>query len=73
MCASCGCGKLDEDHGDDRNLTREDLQDAADAAGISVNEVTKNLQAASGQGQSGTNGQAQAAASREQEVPGAQR
>jgi hypothetical protein len=49
MCASCGCGKFEEDHGDDRNLTLKDLKAAAQAADVSLQEVVQNLsQAAKG-------------------------
>jgi hypothetical protein len=44
MCVSCGCKEYNEDHGDPRNLTIDDFQQAADAAGISVNEVAQNVQ-----------------------------
>jgi len=47
MCVSCGCGKVNEDHGDERNITMDKLEDAAEAAGKSVGEVTKNIGAAS--------------------------
>lgn len=45
MCTSCGCGIPDDDRGDERNITLEDLEDAADAAGITVEEVVDNIQA----------------------------
>jgi hypothetical protein len=45
MCASCGCGMENEDHGDQRHITRKDLEEAAEAAEISVPEVVQNLQA----------------------------
>lgn len=49
MCASCGCGKFEEDYGDDRNLTLKDLKAAAQAADISTQQVVQNLnQAAKG-------------------------
>ena len=44
MCMSCGCKQYNEDHGDPRNLTMDDLQQAADAAGISVDEAARNIQ-----------------------------
>jgi len=46
MCTSCGCGILDEDHGDYRNLTLTDIEQAAEAANISIEEVEQNIQAA---------------------------
>ena len=51
MCASCGCGMIHDDHGDERLITLEDLQQAAEASGISVSEVVRNLQAAAQQGE----------------------
>lgn len=45
MCASCGCGIPDDDRGDERNITMADLEDAADAAGISIEEIVDNIQA----------------------------
>jgi hypothetical protein len=44
MCASCGCKQLDDDHGDSRHLTMQDLEAAAEAAEISVDEVVQNLE-----------------------------
>jgi len=63
MCASCGCGRVDDDHGDVRHLTMTDLKDAAQAAGITVPEVAKNLEWAAGlvASRSSGNGQARAA------------
>lgn len=43
MCISCGCGKPREDHGDPRNLTQQDIDAAASAAGISPQEVVANI------------------------------
>lgn len=45
MCASCGCGVPNDKHGDDRHLTMEEVEAAAEAAGISVEEVVRNLDA----------------------------
>ncbi len=44
MCASCGCGRVNEYHGDIRHLTLHDLVQAAEAAEISLEEVIHNLQ-----------------------------
>ena len=46
MCMSCGCGEPNAAHGDDRHITLEDLEEAAEAAGITLAEVLQNLQAA---------------------------
>ncbi len=44
MCLTCGCGEPNADHGDTRNITYDDLKRAAEAAEISVEEATGNLQ-----------------------------
>lgn len=46
MCASCGCGMPYEDHGDIRHITMKDLEAAAEAGNISVDEVVMNLEQA---------------------------
>ena len=45
MCLSCGCGEPNVNHGDTRHITLEDLESAAEAAEISVEEIVKNIQA----------------------------
>lgn len=45
MCASCGCGKPNEDHGDKSNITLADLEQAGKAAGVSASQVADNLKA----------------------------
>lgn len=54
MCISCGCGEAFDDHGDADNITaanvkedptEEELRRAAEAQGISVEEVRRNLDA----------------------------
>lgn len=47
MCISCGCGKNEDDHGDQRNLTTRSVEQAAQAAGISSQQVFENFQKAS--------------------------
>jgi hypothetical protein len=44
MCLTCGCGEPNDDHGDSRHITMDDLTNAADAAEISVEEAAGNLQ-----------------------------
>ena len=44
MCMTCGCGEPEADHGDGRHITYSELKAAADAAEISVEEATKNIQ-----------------------------
>jgi hypothetical protein len=46
MCASCGCGKPNENHGDTANITLTDLERAAEAAGVSPGEAADNIVAA---------------------------
>lgn len=45
MCASCGCGAPDENHGDPSNLTMSDIQKAAIAANITPQQVAENIAA----------------------------
>ena len=58
MCISCGCGKPDDDHGDPRNITMQDLDQAARAAGTTRDRVLQNIMQGSQPGSSG-NGQGQ--------------
>jgi hypothetical protein len=44
MCASCGCGKLNDDHGDSRHITLSQLEQAAQAAGKDSRTVAQNIQ-----------------------------
>jgi hypothetical protein len=48
MCVSCGCGQPNDDHGDQRNITQDDIDNAAQAAGITPNQVVQNIQTAMG-------------------------
>jgi 8-oxo-dGTP pyrophosphatase MutT (NUDIX family) len=43
-CLTCGCSIPGDDHGDHRHITYLDLQAAADAAGIDVEQAAANLQ-----------------------------
>ena len=43
MCLSCGCGKPNDDHGDQRNITMDDLNQAAQAAGTTRDKVLQNI------------------------------
>lgn len=45
MCASCGCGVPNEDHGNSANITLDDLERAARVAGVSPQEVVENMRA----------------------------
>jgi hypothetical protein len=44
MCLDCGCGELNENHGDSRHITLETVQAAADASEISLDEAMKNIE-----------------------------
>lgn len=65
MCMSCGCGQANDDHGDKRNITMNDLRSAAQAANIDVQTAARNIQQTTSQGggqgkqQSQTGGQGQ--------------
>ncbi len=43
MCYNCGCGKLDADMGNPKNITNKTFEEAAKAAGSSVEEAKKNV------------------------------
>ena len=46
MCYTCGCKLPYEDHGDPRNLTEKNLQDAAltkEAGGADITKVKENF------------------------------
>jgi hypothetical protein len=44
MCLTCGCRDYFNDHGDERNITMDRLQNAAHAAGVTVPEALANMQ-----------------------------
>jgi len=43
MCLSCGCGEPWNDHGNPKNITEQDLEDAAKAAGITREQALQNI------------------------------
>ena len=43
MCLDCGCGELNESHGDSRHITMDSIRSAAQASEISVDEAIKNM------------------------------
>lgn len=43
MCMSCGCGSPNDDHGDSRNITLNDIDQAAQAAGTTRDRVLQNM------------------------------
>lgn len=45
MCASCGCGVPNDDHGDKANITLNDIERAAKAAGVSASQAADNIKA----------------------------
>jgi hypothetical protein len=44
MCLTCGCGEPNDDHGDSRHITMDQLNRAAEAAEIDVDEAARNFQ-----------------------------
>ncbi len=57
MCMNCGCGQPDDDKGNDANITYSDLQRAAQANGMTVDETIDTIvrtQEQSDEGGSGT-------------------
>jgi hypothetical protein len=51
MCLDCGCGEPNERHGDDRHIIMDDIQAAATASEISVDEAKRNIVEALGKTQ----------------------
>ncbi len=43
MCYNCGCGMPDNNMGDTRNITNKTFEEAANAAGQSVEEAKRNV------------------------------
>ena len=43
MCMNCCCGEVDKRH-QPTDITREDLQRAADGSGVTLDEATANMQ-----------------------------
>ena len=43
MCLDCGCGELNESHGDSRHITMDSIRSAAEASEISVDEAINNM------------------------------
>jgi hypothetical protein len=43
MCLDCGCGELNDSHGDSRHITMDSIRSAAQASEISVDEAIKNM------------------------------
>ena len=43
MCLDCGCGEVNERHGDDRHIIMDDVKAAAEASEVSLEEAAKNI------------------------------
>jgi hypothetical protein len=43
MCMTCGCGKPNDDHGNDANIVYDQLESAARAADIDPETAADNL------------------------------
>ena len=43
MCISCGCGRYNESHDDERNITVDTLQRAADASEMRLDQVIQAM------------------------------
>jgi hypothetical protein len=43
MCMTCGCTVPNDNHGDPRNITEQDVYQAAQAVGISPQQATQNF------------------------------
>lgn len=62
MCMNCGCGELDERHGSDANITRDDVMQASRSTGQDLRETASSLRTSldqlvsSGSGGSGGSG-----------------
>lgn len=54
MCASCGCGTPNDQHGDPRNITLDQINQAAAAAKITPAQAAQNMMACLDQNTSGT-------------------
>jgi hypothetical protein len=54
MCLDCGCGELNESHGDSRHITMDSVRSAAQASKISVDEAIKNISDGLRQAQDGS-------------------
>ena len=44
MCMNCGCGEMDQRHGNDANIVAEDVRRAAEASGQDMATTARNLE-----------------------------
>lgn len=63
MCLNCGCGELNERHGNDANIILDDVRRAGEANGQSVEESLRNMgqaarQVVTGEGRGSESGHA---------------
>ena len=43
MCLNCGCGELNDGHGDSRYITMDSIRSAAQVSEISIDEAMRNI------------------------------
>lgn len=43
MCLNCGCGAPEDRHGDEANITSDDLRKAAEVNGQTLDDTVRNL------------------------------
>src|SRR2546425_6894284 len=43
MCISCGCDEPEANHGNPKHITLQQLEDAAEAAEVDINQLKKNI------------------------------
>ena len=43
MCLNCGCGEVNESHGNEANITLDDVRRAGEANGQTVEESLRNM------------------------------
>lgn len=70
MCMNCGCMQPNDDHGDERNITQDELDRAAQAANISRDQAAQNIMACCQQmgASSGQHGQMSSSAQQGQQA-----
>jgi hypothetical protein len=44
MCLDCGCDAPNDTHGDPRHITLQQVEQAAQASGVSTSEVAQRIQ-----------------------------